>query len=84
MATSEHEQYYEDCRAGMFADADAAQCGCGGCGWFLSQVDTWHKCPAHYTGQPHPESDGPEVSEGAEAAPVAGEAVEVDDSDIPF
>lgn len=60
---SEHEQYYEGCRRGMFASQNAAECGCGGCGWFLSQVDTWHECPVHYTGQPHPESDGNETGD---------------------
>lgn len=29
-------------------------CRCSG-GWLLSDYDTFHKCPTHYEGQPHPE-----------------------------
>ncbi len=34
---------------------EAAECGCRGSGWFLSQVDTYHRCPLHFHGQINPE-----------------------------
>jgi len=81
---SEQSNYYENyCRGGAFAREDADECGCRGSGWFLSEVDTWHECPAHYVaGQRHPE-DG-DVFEGpaeavARVAPVAVAVVEDDD-----
>jgi hypothetical protein len=51
---SELQQYYDACQSGAFACEDEAECPCRG-GWFLSQVDTLHKCPLHYKGQPNPE-----------------------------
>lgn len=30
-------------------------CRCGGSGWALSEVDTFHECPFHYEGQPNSE-----------------------------
>lgn len=35
---------------------EADLCGCRGRGWFISNVDTIHRCPMHYNGQPHPEA----------------------------
>jgi len=56
---SEYAQYYESFSTGRWATEDAATCRCNGGGWALSEVDTWHKCPAHYTpGQSHPDDDG--------------------------
>jgi len=50
------QQYYEAFRSGYWADEDPKKCECGGSGWALSDVDTWHACPIHYDGsQPHPE-----------------------------
>ena len=45
-----------------WADPDPARCGCGGGGWWNSEVDTWHECPSHYfkvDGQfpPHPDME---------------------------
>lgn len=62
----------------MFANEDAAQCGCRGHGWFLSQVDTWHECPVHYTDQPHPESEdyGDEAPERTPEGIAALESLE--------
>ncbi len=55
---SELQHYYDNFRAGSFQRTDPAQCGCRGTGYALSEVDTWHKCPIHYTpGQRHPEDD---------------------------
>jgi len=57
---SEHQLYYDAFRTrvamGEFSHPDPSICECHGGGWFLSQVDTWHKCPAH-PNKPHPEDD---------------------------
>lgn len=44
-------------RTQVWKDEDPALCGCHGSGWFLSEVDTIHKCSIHWVGQPHPEDD---------------------------
>lgn len=54
---SELQHYYDNFREGSFMHPDPTRCGCGGRGWALSQVDTWHHCPTHYNGQRHPEDD---------------------------
>jgi hypothetical protein len=83
---TEYETYYAACELGSFAHEDHEECGCRA-GWFLSEVDTFHTCPFHYKGQPHPE-DPIEAWEAWEAgvvfepAPVV--AVVVADEDIPF
>lgn len=73
-------------QSAAFGDGrDAADCRCHGGGWLLSEVDTWHKCPDHFTGQIHPEIDAdyaPEVSPVA-VAPVAV-APYIDNPDVPF
>lgn len=57
---SELQNYYDNyARANVWADSDPERCGCHGSGWFLSDLDTFHRCPVHYTGQPHPEEDTP-------------------------
>jgi len=52
-----YTHYYQEvaCNSSTWADADAARCGCRGRGWWLSEVDTWHCCPCHGKGVPHPE-----------------------------
>jgi hypothetical protein len=44
---SELQLYYDNCRAGQWKAKDADQCGCRGSGWFLSEVDTFHRCNFH-------------------------------------
>ena len=47
--------YNEICQ-GHWMHFDGAICGCGGSGWFLSDLDTFHECSYHHVaGQPHPE-----------------------------
>jgi hypothetical protein len=80
--------YYLDAfiQSAAFGDGrDAADCRCHGGGWLLSEVDTWHKCPDHFTGQIHPEvaCDCDWDCEAA-PAPVAAPVGPVDDSEIPF
>lgn len=47
----------EYCNAGGWIRGVANECGCRGSGWWLSQLDTWHRCWAHNVGQPHPFDD---------------------------
>ena len=55
---SELATYYREfAQAGAWIDEDPNRCGCRGGGWFLSEVDTWHKCPVHGRDVPHPEED---------------------------
>ena len=49
---------YNEIAGGAFADADKAKCPCKG-GWYLSDFDTWHECPEHHAGEPHPEDMDP-------------------------
>lgn len=58
---SELTQYYtEFASAGVWASPEKEECGCRGRGWFLSEVDTLHKCAYHYDGQPTNESSDEE------------------------
>ena len=34
---------------------EPSDCGCRGRGWYISNLDTIHQCPIHYTEQRHPE-----------------------------
>jgi len=53
---SEHEIYYREVACGSaWCDEDADRCGCKGSGWWLSELDTWHKCPLHAPNAEHPE-----------------------------
>jgi hypothetical protein len=86
---SDLQQHYDACERGMFADEDPTRCGCRGHGWFLSEVDTFHKCPEHYAGQPHPEDDEEpegdfEPCEAPEPTPFMIATDEASDNDIPF
>lgn len=69
---SELQQYYDACKAGMF-EREGDDCPCRN-GWFLSEVDTWHKCPGHYDGQPDPEWGEPEDWDVYHAAKAKAEA----------
>lgn len=61
---SDFSNYAEACSTGYFADEDAARCGCGGRGWFLSELDVWYRCPVHYWRSPW--GDGPDEESSAE------------------
>jgi len=54
---SELQQYFDSFRQGQWAQQDPKDCPCGGSGWILSQLDTFHECPAHHEGQSHPEHE---------------------------
>ena len=38
-------------------EMNPSKCPCQGRGWFLSDYDTWHRCPIHGVGLPHPEDE---------------------------
>lgn len=96
---SELQHYYDECAySGSWKRLDPEECGCKGSGWFLSQVDTWHKCSIHHDGsQRHPEDDyvseddiepegGPLRSPLVEPIPTVGVILppQFDEDDIPF
>lgn len=75
---SELQHYYDVfCMGGLWRREDADECGCRGCGWFISDVDTVHKCNTHYDGQPHPED--PEIHEEELVCSVCGGTEENED-----
>ncbi|GAG46744.1 unnamed protein product [marine sediment metagenome] len=84
---SELSHYYNEIarNPSTWSNPDASVCGCGGGGWWLSEVDTWHSCPAHNNGQRHPEDDPDcyEDLEVPEPAPTPAPKAERDD-DLPF
>ena len=57
---SELQAYYESVCIGYWAHPKENRCPCKGSGWFVSEVDTFHKCRYHYKGQPNNE-DSEEV-----------------------
>ncbi len=59
---SEYAQYYEAFCQGYWANENADHCRCHGGGWALSEVDTWHRCPIHGHGVPHPEDRDNELA----------------------
>ncbi len=46
-----------DLDTGAWAQIVPERCPCNGHGWLLSDFDTWHVCPLHGKGVPHPEDD---------------------------
>lgn len=57
---NEYTQYLNDFQSGYWTNDDPKLCRCHGSGWALSELDTWHCCPVHYSGQSHPEDYVPE------------------------
>jgi hypothetical protein len=62
--TSSLQLVYQDACTGLWAEWDYTLCPCRN-GWFLSDVDTWHKCQFHFdsTLGLHPEDDHAIASE---------------------
>lgn len=84
---SELQHYYDQVACGgAWKDEDPKRCGCLGSGWFLSQVDTWHKCSIHKPDAPHPESFECEddYAEHMETVRVEVFKPHFTDDDIPF
>ena len=60
------QEIYNAWCSGMWATEPKEDCPCRGYGWGLSDVDTWHKCPRHNNGQPHPEDhEDPNTGDGS-------------------
>jgi hypothetical protein len=60
MSYNEYANYYSEvaCNSSTWADPEPTACGCRGCGYWLSEVDTWHACPFHNEpGSAHPEDE---------------------------
>ena len=51
-----YEHMMRELNSGAWADVDPARCPCRN-GWLLSDLDTWHRCPVHGQGVPHPEDE---------------------------
>jgi hypothetical protein len=50
--------YYNVARSpSRWGHPEAAECGCRGTGWFVSEVDTVHKCGLHWEGEPCPHDE---------------------------
>ena len=50
------QEIFRQLESGAWADMDITLCPCRG-GWLLSDFDTFHCCPFHGKGVPHPEDD---------------------------
>jgi len=51
------DRTYRDLESGQWAALLPTECPCHGSGWMLSTFDTWHRCPIHGNGVPHPEDE---------------------------
>jgi hypothetical protein len=59
---SMQHEYNEMC-SGRWAEVNPSKCPCRGRGYLLSDLDTWHQCPQHGAGVPHPETEMEEPSD---------------------
>lgn len=50
-------QLWRDLERGNWAEINPSRCPCNGRGWLLSDFDTFHRCPIHGNGVPHPEDE---------------------------
>jgi hypothetical protein len=86
--SSEHEIYYQEVACGAaWVDEDPDACGCKGSGYWLSELDTWHKCRLHAPDAVHPEYEYclEEMEEQEIVIPAEDSIPDViDESDIPF
>lgn len=83
---SVYTHYYREValNSSTWAHHDRALCSCRG-GWWLSELDTWHKCPYHDKDAPHPEwEEGPEFIGPVQEWTAPAPAREAEDDDIPF
>jgi hypothetical protein len=80
-----HLHYYNEVarNSSTWAHPDRDLCGCGG-GWWLSEVDTWHKCPYHDKDATHPEWEEEEPFIGPVQEVAKPEPPVWADDEIPF
>lgn len=50
-----YPQIYQELRSGQWADTHPDLCPCRGHGWLISDIESYHRCPFHGAGVPHPE-----------------------------
>lgn len=83
---SELQQCYDAACYGGWQDPDPKACGCLGSGWFLSEVDTHHRCSFHGKDARHPEDFETEEEYGEHTEAVRVEVFKpyFTDDDIPF
>lgn len=48
---------FAELEAGHWAVTNPGRCPCRGRGWIHSDLDTFHRCPIHGLGVPHPEAE---------------------------
>lgn len=48
---------FRELESGIWAEHNPSSCPCSGRGWLGSDLDTWHRCPLHGQGVPHPEDE---------------------------
>ena len=56
------QQEFRDLESGHWAEINPSRCPCHGSGWLCSDLDTWHRCPIHGHGVPHPEDESESAS----------------------
>ena len=88
MHQHEYNMAVEAIRTGQLSDADPNVCFCKGCGWILTDFDTWEECPSH-RGHPHPEDDSDyetyeDTSELSEVEVTSDGQIDHPEDDIPF
>lgn len=64
---------YLELDSGCWAHPNYLQCPCHG-GWLLSDYDTFHRCPLHGVGVPHPDEENPHFDYKAHWARVYRES----------
>lgn len=52
------QHMFQELRSGRWAEINPSKCPCRG-GWLVSDLDTYHQCPIHGGGVPHPETEDP-------------------------
>ena len=65
---------YRELESGAWATHHPSDCPCRGRGWIASDLDTWHRCPIHGRGVPHPEDEESEFDMEAHLLRVRREA----------
>lgn len=68
-----HPEQFNELESGRWANPNPSRCECRD-GWLLSDYDTFHRCPYHGQGVPHPDSD---EGEGKEAFDYAAHWIRI-------
>ena len=60
---------YAEYQSGSWAMTNPSECPCTS-GWLLSDLDTFHRCPIHGRGVPHPEDENADFDMAAHALAI--------------